>query len=40
VLPPERSIRTTTTRMMRSANCAIDREIVPRKIPSAVAKNR
>jgi hypothetical protein len=28
------------TRMMRSANWAIDREIVPRKMPSAVAKKR
>ena len=40
VLPPESSISTTITRMISSANCAIDREIVPRKIPSAVAKNR
>ena len=40
VLPPDSSISTTITRMISSANCAIEREIVPRKIPSAVAKNR
>ncbi len=30
VEPPDSSIITTMTRMMSSANCAIDREMVPR----------
>ena len=38
--PPERSISTSTTRMFRRANWAIAREMVPRKMPSAVAKKR
>src|SRR5215469_5948312 len=38
--PPDRSCSTITTRTIRSANCAIDREMVPRNSPSAVAKNK
>src|SRR5262245_26659839 len=40
VEPPDRSCSTTITRMISSANCAMEREIVPRKTPSAVAKNK
>jgi hypothetical protein len=36
VEPPDRSCSTTMTRMINTANCAIEREIVPRKTPSAV----
>ncbi len=40
VLPPDSSCSTMITRISSSANWAIEREIVPRKIPSAVAKKR
>ena len=40
VVPPERSCIATTTKMISSENCAIERAMVPRKIPNAVVKNR
>jgi len=40
VLPPDSSIIGIATRMKSRPSCGIERAIVPRKIPIAVAKNR
>ena len=40
VLPPDSSWSTRTTIIMSKANCAMEREIVPRNRPRAVAKKR
>ena len=40
VLPPERRFIGNTTNMKISANCGMEREIVPRKMPKLPAKKR